>query len=128
MSSKPSIIDEAFAHLYLEETRPWGTFRSYDLSEVASIKTITVSPGAKLSLQFHKMRDELWIILDKGLKVTLGTKTWEAQPGEVIHIPCGKAHRVECIAEENAAFFEIWLGENATEEDIVRMSDEYNRS
>ena len=61
------------SHIY-EERRPWGGFRRYTHNQLSTVKIITVKPGEILSLQYHHHRDELWVALDEGLRVTLGDR------------------------------------------------------
>ena len=56
----------------VEDIRPWGKFRSFPHKSAGSIKIITVNPGETLSLQYHKRRSEFWVVLDRGLEVTVG--------------------------------------------------------
>ncbi len=44
-----------------EVFRPWGKYDSLDFGERDQVKSITVKPGAKLSLQMHHHRAEHWV-------------------------------------------------------------------
>ena len=63
-------ISDPRSRIY-EEKRPWGGFRRYTHNELSTVKVITVKPGEVLSLQYHHHRDELWVALDPGLRVTM---------------------------------------------------------
>lgn len=118
--------DEQVRQLIQEEERPWGKFRSYPHHLASSLKIITVNPGGLLSLQYHLHRSEYWIILDSGLEITLGSKTWQPRPGEEIFIPAGTPHRLKGLGPEPARVMELWLGQSG-EDDIVRLDDIYGR-
>lgn len=118
--------EEQVRQLVQEEDRPWGKFRSYPHHLASSLKIITVNPGGLLSLQYHRRRSEYWIILDSGLEITLGSKTWQPRPGEEIFIPAGTPHRLKGLGPEPARVMELWLG-NSGEDDIVRLDDIYGR-
>jgi mannose-6-phosphate isomerase-like protein (cupin superfamily) len=109
-----------------QESRPWGGFRRYTHNQISTVKIITVNPGEILSLQYHHHRDELWVALDRGLKVTLGERNWEPEPYEEIFIPRGTNHRMAGVGEKSGRWLEISFGE-FNEEDIVRLEDRYNR-
>jgi len=109
-----------------EDVRPWGKFRSYPCKQAKSIKIITVKPGSALSLQYHHKRSEFWVVLDSGLEITLGGRTWKPKKGEEIFIPKKIPHRLRCISKEPARVMEIWIGQSE-EEDIVRVQDDYGR-
>ena len=126
MPKSKHAVPEEFREKIAVQNSPWGNFTSYPREEVASIKIITVDPGGILSLQYHNNRDEFWVILDDGLEVTVGENTWRTTAGEELWITRGVKHRVKCVADSPARFFELWIGESS-ESDIVRIEDEYGR-
>lgn len=109
-----------------EEVRPWGKFRRYPSPAKGTLKIITVRPGQALSLQFHRKRSEFWVILDPGLEMTLGKRTWRPKRGEEIYVPSGAAHRLRCVGRRPGRVMEVWIGSSG-EDDIVRLKDEYDR-
>ncbi len=124
--NRPSRAEQAYRGKIVEDIRPWGRFRSYPLRSVASVKIITVNPGAANSLQYHDRRDEYWIILDRGLEVTVGARTWRPRPGEELFVPRRTPHRLRCQGRRPGRVMELWLGKSS-EGDIVRLADDYGR-
>ena len=110
----------------IEDLRPWGKFRRYPHENAGSIKIITVEPRGRLSLQCHEGRAELWVVLDAGLEITVGERVWLAAPNEEIVVPRRIPHRVRNVGPTAARFMEIWIG-HSTEDDIVRLADDYDR-
>ena len=117
---------ERVKELIYEEDRPWGKFRSYPQQLASSLKIITVNPDGLLSLQYHRQRSEYWVVLDKGLEVTLGSRSWQPEAGEEIFIPAGIPHRLKGNGSQPARVMELWLGPS-DENDIVRLEDIYGR-
>ena len=115
-----------FVRRIVEDLRPWGKFRRFPHEDAGSIKIITVEPGARISLQYHDGRDEFWVVLDAGLEITVGERVRPAAPNEEIVIPRRVAHRVRNTGTTQARFLEIWIG-RSSEEDIVRLEDDYHR-
>jgi len=115
-----------FKNGIVEDIRPWGKFRSFPHESAGSIKIITVNPGETLSLQYHKRRSEFWIVLDRGLEVTVGDRVWQPGINEEIFIPTQAPHRMKCVADSPARIMEIWIGDS-DEDDIVRLEDKYGR-
>lgn len=109
-----------------EDIRPWGKFKSFPYELTRNIKIITVNPGASLSLQYHNYRSEFWVVLDKGLEITVGEKIWRPDKNEEIYIPEKAPHRLRCLGNEPARVMEIWIGDS-DESDIVRLVDDYGR-
>ncbi len=126
MSRTKSRLEEDFRRRVVEDIRPWGKFRSYPRRNVGSIKIITVRPEGAISLQFHRRRNEFWVVLDAGLEVTVGEKTWRPRRNEEIFIPRGAPHRLRCRGRKPGRVMEIWIG-NSAESDIVRLHDQYGR-
>jgi mannose-6-phosphate isomerase-like protein (cupin superfamily) len=118
--------EQGYREKIIEDVRPWGGFRSYPLRSVSSVKILTINPGAAPSLQLHSRRSEYWVILDRGLEVTVGTKTWRPEPGDEIYIPRLAPHRVRCLARRPGRLMELWLGKSS-ESDITRLADDYGR-
>lgn len=106
--------------------RPWGHFDQLSAGEPVTVKTITVQPGHRLSLQRHRHRGELWQVLDEGLEVTVGDRTWPASPGELVWVPVGELHRLGNVGTEPARVVEVAFG-HADEADIERVADDYDR-
>lgn len=106
--------------------RPWGSFQQFTLNEPTTVKVITVEPGQRLSLQTHALRAEFWQVLDGPIDVTVGERTWSAQPGEQVWIPVGTRHRMGNSAEVPGRVLEVGYGE-FDEADIVRLEDDYQR-
>ncbi|HZX09877.1 MAG TPA: phosphomannose isomerase type II C-terminal cupin domain [Acidobacteriota bacterium] len=128
VSTETSVQKEKnFRKRIIEDHRPWGKFRSYPHKDAGSIKLITVKPNESLSLQYHNQRSEYWVILDKGLEVTVGEKVWRPLKNEEIYIPIKAPHRARNIGNKPARIMEIWIG-NSDEKDIVRLKDIYGRT
>lgn len=119
--------EKQFRDRIFEDHRPWGKFRSFPLENASSIKILTVNPSGSLSLQYHALRSEFWIVLDEGLEIFIGDKVWKPRKNEEIFIPQKTPHRVRNLGKHPARIMEIWVGDS-DESDIVRLKDDYGRS
>lgn len=115
------------------EMRPWGQFRVLDAGDGYWIKTLTVNPKQRLSLQSHKERSEIWVCIRGTVLAEIGevvngkavvTETRTLAEGEQITIPQGAVHRLSSATGGVVA--EIALG-RPTEADIERFEDDYKR-
>ena len=107
--------------------RPWGNYIKFLQEAGVWVKRVEVKPGQRLSLQKHAHRSEKWnIIRGKGL-VILDDKEIPVGAGSVIDVPVGVAHRMGNVGEDNLVFIEVACGDNLTEDDIVRIQDDYKR-
>ncbi|MCP4583770.1 MAG: mannose-6-phosphate isomerase [candidate division Zixibacteria bacterium] len=109
----------------ITDIRPWGNFKQFTHNKVSTVKILTVNPNQILSKQSHKKRDELWIMLDKGLRVELDDKVWEPEAGEEIVILRNSKHRLSSL-EKVGRVLEISFG-HFDEDDIERFDDQYGR-
>lgn len=107
------------------EIRPWGNFKQFAYNEKCTVKIITVKEGQILSKQRHKNRDELWVVIDMGLKVELDDKVIEPRIGDEIVIPRNTMHRLSSM-KGDGRILEISFGE-FDEADIERFDDIYGR-
>ncbi len=111
---------------FVEDHRPWGRFKQYVGNAQCTVKIITVEPNQTLSLQSHAHRDELWIILDKGLRVQLNDDIIDPEPDEEIVILRGTRHRLSSRGKQGRVL-EVSFG-TFDENDIQRFEDVYGRT
>lgn len=107
--------------------KPWGYEIIFANTPQYVGKILFVKGGHKLSLQFHRFKDET-VFLKSG-KITLEMHKDNAivltrmQPGASIHIAPGTIHRI--IAEEDSEVLEASTSEL---DDVVRLEDDYGRT
>lgn len=109
--------------------RPWGTYTSLKKEEPGyQVKRITVSPGQRLSLQYHHHRAEHWTVVQGKATVEVDGIELDLGPGEHKYIPLGAKHRLTNWGNEEVVLIEVQIGEYLGENDIVRLDDVYGRS
>lgn len=111
--------------------KPWGTEEIWAHTDKYVGKILYINPNSKLSLQYHNEKEET-------IRVVRGTLYLHRQQindlqnivvipmieGDVYHIPPGHIHRFEA-REEAVELVEI----STTQlDDVVRISDDYNRT
>jgi len=74
--------------------KPWGKVATYALNQPSSVRVITVEPAQETSVHYHRMRDEIWVVLDPDLVIQIGNREVEAQPGEEFMVPAEETHRI----------------------------------
>ncbi|APO88542.1 mannose-1-phosphate guanylyltransferase/mannose-6-phosphate isomerase [Marivivens sp. JLT3646] len=108
--------------------RPWGTYTSLKKEEPGyQVKRITVSPGQRLSLQYHHHRAEHWTVVKGKATVEVDGVEFDLGPGEHKYIPLGARHRLTNWGEEEMVLIEVQVGDYLGEDDIVRLEDIYGR-
>lgn len=109
------------------DNRPWGRWEEYVYEPTYRVKRIIVFPGKRLSLQLHRLRQEIWVVVQGKGKMSLGDKTFEIRTGDIVEIEKEQVHRVTNDSEEPLVFIETQLG-ICPEDDIVRIEDDYGRA
>lgn len=109
-----------------QDDRPWGNFRQFSHNQESTVKILTVEAGGTLSLQAHKKRDELWIVLDEGLRVQVDDEVIDARVGDEIVIMRGQRHRLSSLGRRGRVL-EVAFG-HFDEADIERFDDAYGRA
>jgi len=106
--------------------KPWGKVTTYALNQPSSVRVITIEPGQETSEHYHQLRDEMWIVLDAGLKVQIGNRVVEAKPGDEFVVSSEEPHRIANGGERRGRVLEIAHG-YTTEDDVFRLQDDYGR-
>lgn len=108
--------------------KPWGFELLYAHTPKYAGKVIFIKKGHRLSLQYHKKKDEsMYIYLGKAKIEVEGVDgdmtSHIARQGHSIRIPSCTKHRLEAI--EDTTLLEV----STTElEDVVRVEDDYGRT
>ena len=110
------------------EIKPWGSYEILLEELYCKVKRLTVSPGQSLSLQYHYKRQEHWVCVSGVGEVIIGNDTGQIYPGDNVFIPYHANHQLKNISDtEDLIIIETQIGEYFGEDDIVRLSDPYER-
>jgi mannose-6-phosphate isomerase len=119
---------DAWAHEVRKVEKPWGYELIWALTDVYCGKVLFVRAGQSLSLQFHREKDESWLVQSGRAKLELGNvgdsvlKVEVVGPGAAFHYTPGTVHRVTAI--EDTTILEVSTPQL---EDVVRLEDAYGR-
>jgi mannose-6-phosphate isomerase-like protein (cupin superfamily) len=105
--------------------RPWGTYEILLEEENYKVKRITVNPYQQFSLQYHNHRDEYWTVVAGDGKIILDGSEYLTSSKTFFYIPKQSVHRASANGD-GLIFIEVQVGE-CSEEDIVRLQDDYGR-
>ena len=116
---------QAVAHSFV--SRPWGSYKNLQVVDDFLVKEITVNPGVQLSLQYHNHRAEHWVVVEGTARVTNGDDVFDLKPNQSTYIPLGVIHRLENIGTTPLRLIEVQTGDLISEDDIVRVEDDFGR-
>ena len=107
--------------------RPWGHYIKLFEESGVWVKRVEVKPGTRLSLQKHNHRSEKWNIVTGKGEVEVNDKKIPVTAGSVVDVPLGAVHRIANTGAEKLVFIEVACGDFLSEDDIVRLQDDFSR-
>ncbi len=107
--------------------KPWGWELIWAETSDYVGKLLFVRAGQSLSLQYHEVKDEAWLVRDGRAALELGEvdgplETVEIGPGDAFHYTPGTVHRVTAL--EDTLIVEV---STPHLDDVVRIADAYGR-
>lgn len=107
--------------------KPWGWELVWAESEAYVGKLLFVRAGESLSLQYHDLKDESWLVQDGRARLELGVvggelETVEIAKGDAFRFRPRTVHRVTAL--EDTLVIEVSTNHPA---DVVRLEDRYGR-
>jgi mannose-6-phosphate isomerase len=109
--------------------KPWGYELIWAVTDTYVGKVLFVKAGQSLSLQFHREKEESWLVQSGRAKLELGEVGQGVLMQEVIaggsafHYVPGTVHRVTAI--EDTTILEV---STPHLDDVVRLEDAYGRA
>ena len=107
--------------------KPWGWELIWAEAEQYVGKLLFIRAGEALSLQYHEVKDESWLVHEGRARLELGNVGDELQvvdigPGDALRYPPGTVHRVTAL--EDTLIVEV---STPHLDDVVRIDDRYGR-
>lgn len=107
--------------------KPWGHEEIWAETERYVGKILHIERGCRLSLQFHRRKEETLRVLSGRVALELENELGELErlelgPGEVRHVPPGRRHRMSAL--DTCELVEVSTPEL---DDVVRLEDDYGR-
>ena len=111
--------------------KPWGHENVWALTEKYVGKVLHINKGKRLSLQFHRVKEETIMVIEGTMELVLEEGSQRDQhsiimnPGDTYHICPMTVHRFSASQGSNVKVIEV----STTEiHDVVRLQDDYSRS
>ncbi len=103
--------------------KPWGKEEWWAQTSKYVGKFLHVKQGHRLSLQYHRIKEESMFVLEGSMLFTLGEKSMILNKGDTVHVEPNTLHRIEAITD-------VIVLEISTPEvdDVVRVEDDYKRN
>jgi len=111
-----------------KEKRPWGSYEVLAKGTGFQVKRLTIKPLARVSLQWHRHRDEHWVVARGTARATIDGEISTLGRGDCTYVARTLHHRVENISSiDPLEIIELQTGDYLGEDDIVRLEDDYGR-
>ncbi|MBI5456395.1 adenylyltransferase/cytidyltransferase family protein [Candidatus Kaiserbacteria bacterium] len=108
--------------------RPWGEYYGWDSGKGWNLKTIYLQPKKRVSLQYHRNREEWWLLVSGDAYAVIhdkkGEHTISLRKGEVLRVEKRQVHRLG--SKRGGIVVEVAYGK-FNEADIVRLQDDFGR-
>lgn len=117
--------DEADTHATVY--RPWGSYRTMLTGPNYLVKEIVVTPGKRLSSQYHNHRAEHWVVVEGTARIERDGESLTLEKDQSLYIPLNAVHRLENPGDTPLHLIEVQTGDYLAEDDIVRLEDDYKR-
>lgn len=122
-SSTAELLNTLVRNGFARDSRPWGIMMSVcSLDDDLTVKYITVADGKRTSLQYHRYKDELLIMLVGMGFVEVDGVIRSVRDGHFIRIAPGVLHRVT----GPLSYLEVSTYDNDT--DTIRVEDDFGRA
>jgi mannose-6-phosphate isomerase len=107
--------------------KPWGWELVWAEAEEYVGKLLFVRAGESLSLQYHELKDESWLVQEGRARLELGEvgrelETFEMSSGDAFRFRPRTVHRITAI--EDTLVIEVSTPQLT---DVVRLEDNYGR-
>ena len=107
--------------------KPWGSELIWAETDGYAGKILFVKAGESLSLQYHEMKDEAWLVQEGRARLELGEvggelETFEIAPGDAYRFRPRTVHRMTAV--EDTLVIEVSTNHLT---DVVRLEDRYGR-
>jgi len=108
--------------------KPWGYYNTLINNKEFLVKKIVIFSKQSISLQIHNFRSEHWIVLEGTATILINKNEITLKKSESTYVPRKTEHKVTNNTDEPLIILETQLGTKLSENDIIRIEDQYNRN
>lgn len=102
--------------------KPWGSESIFADTSRCAGKIIRIEATKRISLQYHKEKEETILVLEGEVLAQIGDNTEILTPGDIVEIPPTTIHRFKALIDTK--ILEVSTPEL---DDVVRLEDDYGR-
>ncbi len=88
--------------------KSWGSYQVITVDEGSMTVKVTLNPGHGMHYHSHKLRDEVWTVVEGTGIATIDDKDIEIKAGDVLTMKAGQKHKV--VAKDELKLIEVQIG------------------
>jgi mannose-6-phosphate isomerase len=126
MAESSQFMSDDVRHAPRKVEKPWGYELIWAHAEKYVGKTLHITAGHALSLQYHRQKDETIHLVSGSMRFEYdrgeGRREVVLRPGESVRIQPGMVHRMVALAD-----CDVLEASTPELDDVVRLEDRYGR-
>ena len=115
-------VDEIDKQVMFAE-KSWGSFKVVDVEESSMTMKVTLRPGHQMNYHSHRLRDEVWVVIEGCGQTVVDGMHQNVKAGDVITMSAGCRHTIK--ADTELKLIEVQLGKEISVEDKEKFELEY---
>ncbi len=100
--------------------KSWGSYQVITVDEGSMTVKVTLNPGHGMHYHSHKLRDEVWTVVEGEGRALIDDKEFDVRPGDVLQMKAGQKHKIDAITE--LKLIEVQIGREISVQDKEKYS------
>ena len=100
--------------------KSWGSYQVITVDEGSMTVKVTLNPGHGMHYHSHKLRDEVWTVVEGEGRALIDDTVYEVRPGDVLQMKAGQKHKIDAITE--LKLIEVQIGREISVQDKEKYS------
>lgn len=101
--------------------KSWGSYQVIGVDDGSMTVRVTLNPGHGMHYHSHRMRDEVWTVIEGEGIATIDDKETEIKTGDVLTMNAGIKHKV--MTKTGLKLIEVQIGEEISVHDKIKYDD-----
>ena len=95
--------------------KSWGSYQVITVDEGSMTVKVTLNPGHGMHYHSHKLRDEVWTVVEGTGTAVIDDRKIPVKAGDVLEMKAGQKHKIDAITE--LKIIEVQIGEEISVHD-----------
>ena len=79
--------------------KSWGSYQVITVDEGSMTVKVTLNPGHGMHYHSHKLRDEVWTVVEGTGRAIIDGKVIDVNAGDVLRMKSGQKHKIDALTE-----------------------------